>query len=303
MSTQDLVTPKEVNLRSDEVRKEIKDRFDAKPANDPSYIMYYMIDKNIPNNGTAKDDILRIVQFFNTLSFFESVNDALRDAYLEYNNLRLGFLTNGALFRAKKNGEEIEIDEKYNIHELSELYINNKDRYQEILVEIDNQLEGVVSTIEEVNTSEEKWYFWPGCEMKIPQSTTILMDTSVTKSKFVVTKKRRKSSDDATQIVMEEKPYQLEISLLGDNEFFYKENEDAEERKLKSGFFAINKSHPEFEEIDTQDFSEIDLVLKKGEEYEYTLYVPYNSPRLDVLTHMEIFNPDETVEEFIATCT
>jgi len=298
MSIQDLATPKEMILRSDEIRKEIKDKFDAKPTNDPSYVIYHMIDQYISDN-TTKGKILRITQFFNTLSYVESVNDALKDAYLEYNNLRYGFLTNGALFKTKKTGEIIEIDQKYNVNELSLL---SDEDYQKILNEIDAQLNSIGSAIGEVDKSKDKWYFWPGCEMKIPFSTTILLDTSVQKSKFVVTKKIEKSGD-ATQIVMEEKPYQLEISLLGDNEFYYKESEKSEERKLKSGFFSINRSKPEFEEGSSEDFSEIDLALKQGEKYEYTLYVPYNSPRLDILTHMEISSRDATVEEFIATCT
>ncbi|AXT60901.1 hypothetical protein D1816_11265 [Aquimarina sp. AD10] len=302
MSTQDLASPQEVNLRSDEIRKEIKDLFDAKPINDPSYIIYHMIDKHIPNEST-KDKILRITQFFNNLYFVESINNTIRDAYLDHNNLRLGFLTNGALFNTKRNKGKVEINEKYNIDELSKLYIENNTKYNDIITAISDQLDSIGDGIGETNISKEKWYFWPGCEMKMPANTTILMDTSVTKSKFVVTKKINESKDDATQIVMEENPYQLEVSLLGDNEFFYKESEDAEERKLKSGFFAINKSEPEFEGSHTGDFSEIDLALKKGEEYDYMLYVPYNSPRLDVLTHMKISNSDETVEEFIATCS
>ncbi|KZS39011.1 hypothetical protein AWE51_10615 [Aquimarina aggregata] len=301
MSTQDLMAEESIHLRLAKVRKEVKDRFDAKPLNDSSYIMYHMIDQNIPNDGTTKDDILRIVQFFNTLSFFESVNEALRDAYLEHNSLRLGFLTNGALFRTEKVGNKLEVKERYNIHELAKLPSNEYDR---ILSEIDEQLKNLSASAIENDKIEEKWYFWPGCEMKIPEETTILVDTSVQKSKFVVTKKKIKSTNDqATQIILEEKPYQLEVSLLGDNEFFYKENEEAKEQKLKAGFFAINRSEPEFEGVNADGFSEIDLVLKNGEEYDFTLYMPYNSPRFDVLTHLEISGKNGRVEEFVATTT
>ncbi len=298
MSTQDLTADKKVSQRADQIRKEIKDKFDAKPTNDASYIIYHMVDQHIPDD-TTKDKILRITQFFNTLSFVESVNDAIRDAYLEHNHLRYGFLTNGALFSTKKNGEKVEVDRKYNINELS--LLNDKE-YQSILDEIDVQLNNIGGTIGEVDKSLEKWYFWPGCEMKMPESTTILVDTSVQRSKFVVTNKLE-NSDEATQIVMEEKPYQLEVSLLGDNEFYYKENEKSDEQKLKPGFFSINRSKPEFENVVDSDFSEVDLALKKGEKYHYTLYVPYNSPRLDILTNMEISSTDDKVEEFIATCT
>lgn len=287
---------------TDTIRNQIKSMFDAKPTNDPSYIIYHMIDKFVPNNTSKKDKILRITQFFNNMYFVESINSTIRSAYLNNNNLRRGFLTNGALFYGRESNGQIEVDayRSYNIDDLSSL---GDDEYQKILNEIDEQLNNVGHNIKEVDASKEKWYFWPGCEMKIPENTTILLDTSVQKSKFVVTKKNNGSSQDTAQIVMEENPYQLEVSLLGDNEFFYKENENAEERKLAPGFFTINKSEPKFVEGSSEDFNEIDLALKKGEEYDYTLYVPYNTPRLDVLTDMKISNGEEKVEEFIATCS
>ena len=300
MSTQDATTEKSISTKMDQLRNEIKSKVDAKPANDPSYVMYHMIDTNIPNDGTPKDDILRIVQFFNTLSFFESINEGLREAYLEFNSLRLGFLTNGALFHTKMEDGKITVNENYNMHELSAL---SEDECARILSDIDTQLSTIGDSVVENHRDTEKWYFWPGCEMKVPESTTILVDTSVQKSKFVVTKKKIQSSDQATQIILEEKPYQLEVSLLGDNEFFYKESEKSEELKLKPGFFAINRSNPVYDRSGIEDFSEIDLVLKKGEEYSFTLYMPYNSPRFDVLTHMEISDTKGEVEEFIATCT
>ncbi|WP_025743945.1 hypothetical protein [Aquimarina pacifica] len=301
MSTENLTAEKSTGLSSDQVRSELKAKFDAKPTNDSSYVMYHMIDQNIPSDGTTKDDILRITQFFNALSFFESINLPLRDAYLEHNNLRYGFLSNGALFKSTNNGSGEQLSELYNMHELS---LQSEETYNRILSEIDAQLETVDGSLAN-DSSGEKWYFWPGCEMKMPESTTILVDTSIEKSKFVVTKKPANVSNEATQIILEEKSYQLEISLLGDNEFFYNETNNAEvtNAKLKPGFFAINKSEPEFEGMNASEFSEIDLTLNKGEEYDFTLYIPYNSPRFDLKTHLKIYDTENNLEEFVATTT
>ncbi len=302
MSTEDLTVQKPIASRSDEVRNELKAKFDAKPTNDSSYVMYHMIDQNIPSDGTTKDDILRITQFFNALSFFESINLPLRDAYLEHNNLRYGFLTNGALFKSTNTGDGEKLSELYNMDELS---VIGADAYSRILSEIDIQLEAVDGSLTSEGTTNEKWYFWPGCEMKMPKSTNILVDTSIEKSKFVVTKKPANTGNEATQIILEEKPYQLEVSLLGNNEFFYNEtnNEKLTGAKLKPGFFAINKSEPEFQGMTACEFNEVELTLKNGQEYDFTLYIPYNSPRFDLKTHLKIFDNKESLEEFVATTT
>jgi len=128
--------------------------------------------------------------------------------------------------------------------------------------------------------------------MKIPSKTNIILDTSIPKSKFVISKKV-KNLDNNQQIVLEEKPYQLELSVLMDTDFYYKKTE-TNKQKLNSGFFSINKSNDE--NYSTLDFSEIELELQNGEEYEYTLYMPYASPRLDVKTNMQIFNKDKKLK-------
>ncbi|KZS39010.1 hypothetical protein AWE51_10610 [Aquimarina aggregata] len=294
------------NLNLEElVRKEIKSLFDAQPNNDPLYQVYDAIDRAITSkfkvliNETdlIKIDILRITEFFNTFHFFESINDFVRDAYVNSNNLRHGFLTNGVLFRTEKtnNKDQIEFAVGYTITELTQLRSTKPELYKSIVNEVKSQLEGFIAT-----DSEEKWYFWPGCEMKIPKQTNIILDTSISKSKFVIVEKTD-SIEDKAQIVVEEKPYQLELSILMDTDFYYKKNEK-NKQKLKSGFFTINKA--DTENYASLDFSEIELELQKGEKkYEYTLYVPYASPRLDVKTNMKIFGADAIVEEFIATCT
>ncbi|WP_103071563.1 hypothetical protein [Aquimarina sediminis] len=310
MITEDLERPTTLEKSDMEktVRKEVKSLFDSYPKNDMIYQIYNTIDKNISlelsqsdsNNDSTKNSILRIVEFFNILHFFESINDFVRDAYLNHHNLRHGFLTDGVLLKTEKRNDQTRFVLGYTISELTQIHLENPELYKSIIIEIEDQLKGDV-----LDSAEDKWYFWPGCEMKIPSRTKVLLDTSISKSKFVVTKRVEKLSDEATQIVLEEKPYQLEVSLLGDNEFFYKDCNDPNQNnhKLKPGFFAINKSEPEFEGVSSNDFSEIELALNNGEEYEYTLYMPYNSPRFDVKTNMKIFNKDQGVEEFVATTT
>ncbi|WP_271767585.1 hypothetical protein [Aquimarina algiphila] len=304
MLTKELKTSavkKELDLR-EFVRNEVKSLFDMKPNNDPLYQVYDTIDKaisakfKIPDNkeDTTKIDILRIVEFFNTFHFFESINDFIRDAYVNYNHLRHGFLTNGVLLRTEKVEDELKVKNGYTIQELVKLHIEKPEMYKNILNEIKGELEGFI-----VTDSGEKWYFWPGCEMKIPARTNIVLDTSISKSKFVITEKTGDTNHNKSQIVIEEKPYQLELSILKDTDFFYKKT-DNDKQKLNPGFFNINKSSENYANL---DFSEIELELQKGEKYDYTLYIPYASPRLDVKTNMKIFNSDETVEEFIATCS
>lgn len=285
------------------VRNDIKSLFDTKPNNDPLYHVYDTIDKAISSKfkiyenkaDTTKIDILRIVEFFNTFHFFESINDFIRDAYLNYNHLRHGFLTTGVLLRTEKTGDQLKVETGYTIQELVKLHTEKPEVYKNILNEIKGELEGFITT-----DSGEKWYFWPGCEMKIPAKTNIILDTSISKSKFVITEKTNNTNSSKAQIVIEEKPYQLELSVLMDTDFFYKKTED-NKQKLSPGFFNINKS--DSESYTTLDFSEIELELYKGEQYEYTLYMPYASPRLDVKTNMKIFSTDKKVEEFIATCS
>ncbi len=308
MSTQHPISKNPTTLGIEKVRNEIKSKFDAKPFNDPMYLMYNTIDNNIPKNDSTKNDILRITQFFNTLSFFTSVHDFLDDAYLNYNNLRRGFLTNGALFKTTEKKGQLSVTENYNCDELHQLSKDNSKKYQEILTEIDIQLKAIEpSAVCDKCNHTKKWLFWPGSEMKIPHGTTILVDTSVDKSKFVLTKKEKPTSNEATQIVLEEKSYQLEISSLGDNELYYDDSDDKNaenQRKLESGFFSINKSGPQFKDDDSNGFYEIELALKNGQEYDYTLYVPYDTARYDIKTDMKIFGEKgEIVDEFIATCS
>ncbi|WP_103071564.1 hypothetical protein [Aquimarina sediminis] len=308
MVTEDLERP--ITLEKShleiKVRKEVKSLFDSYPKNDMIYQIYNTIDKNISlelsqsdsNNDSTKNSILRIVEFFNILHFFESINDFVRDAYLNHHNLRHGFLTDGVLLKTEKRNDQTRFVLGYTISELTQIHLENPELYNSIIIEIKDQLKRDV-----LDSAEDKWYFWPGCEMKIPSRTKVLLDTSISKSKFVVTKRVEKLSDEATQIVLEEKPYQLEVSMLGDNELFYKDDEKSKQ-KLNPGFFAINKSEPIFVgEGFESGFNQIDFELKNGQEYEYTLYVPYSSPRLDVKTHMKIYGTEEKVEEFIATCS
>ncbi|WP_062052672.1 hypothetical protein [Aquimarina longa] len=298
---------KEVLVKPTEelIRNQIKALFDD-GSNDPVYQAYSNIDKNISSDiltsehqiNTTRVTTLRISEFFNTLYFFESINDTIRDAYLNHHHLRRGLLTNGALFKTNKAKSAVSIG--YTMDELAVLAQKKPQLYQHILEELKTQL-----GVDETNCSEEEWYFWPGCEMKIPLKTTILLDTSVSKSKFVITKKvQRSNNTELSQIILEEKPYQLEVSLLGENDFLYDKKQSGNYQKLDPGFFTINTSEPSFNGINAKnDFKEVGLTLQKGETYEYTLYVPYSSPRFDIQTHLKIYNSDETVEEFIATCT
>ncbi|MCK8521166.1 hypothetical protein M0D21_06290 [Aquimarina sp. D1M17] len=285
------------------VRNDVKSLFDKKPNNDPLYQVYDTIDKVIASKFSdldtkeeeTKRDILRIVEFFNTFHFFESINDFIRDAYINYNHFRRGFLSNGVLLRTQLIDGQLKFNRGYTIPELVNIYNEQPKLYSSILNEIKGELEGFISI-----DSGEKWYFWPGCEMKIPISTNIVLDTSIAKSKFVISKKDNTSIHNNKQIVLEEKPYQLELSVLMDTDFFYKKTEN-NKQKLTPGFFTINKS--DSEQYKTLDFSEIELELQNGEKYDYTLYMPYSSPRLDVKTNMKIFDTNKKVEEFIATCS
>ncbi|WP_025743944.1 hypothetical protein [Aquimarina pacifica] len=302
---QKTVVSKKMNI-TDRVREEVKSLFDAHPNHDPLYQVYTTLDKNISlkhiatknEENTAKIDTLRIVEFFNTFYFFESIHDFIRDAYLHNNTLRHGFLTNGVLLRTEKNENKTQVAVGYTIPEFTKLRSERPELYKAILNEIKGELEGFIST-----DSGEKWYFWPGCEMKIPTNTNIILDTSISKSKFVITQKKENPGTQTTQIVLEEKPYQLEVSLLGDNEIFYTDNGSGNQ-KLAPGFFSLNKSESDINGTQSRvDFGKFELELHNGEQYEYTLYIPYDSPRSDMKTHLKIYADNEIVEEFIATCT
>ena len=273
------------------VRAEVKSLFDAKPDFDPLYNVYHAIDKAITQKfdhltdeaDMTQKEILRIVEFFNTFNFFESLHDFVRDMYISSNHFRHGFLTNGVLFRAELVEGKLAMEIGYTMTDLATLYAEKPALYRSILNEVQGELAEVIAT-----DAGEKWYFWPGCEMKIPMNTKILLDSEITKSKFIISEEKERQ-----QIVLKEKPYTVEISLLQNNELVYTsiDNEKIPDSDLVYAQQA---------EATNADFGKVTLELKNDKKYNYTLYVPYNSPRSDIKTQVKIFN-DNKVEEFVAT--
>jgi|GEM_PF-6537904 len=277
------------------VRQHIKSLFDNHPNNDPLYHIYHTIDQNLTpefiepqlKNGNTKTSILRIVEFFNTLHLFEAINDFVRDAYLNDTNLRHGFLTNGVLLKVEKKNDKMTIGVGYTINDLVHLHKERPELYKSIVNEITVQLEELTFN------KGEQWYFWPGCEMRIPRNTKILIDPSITKSKFVVTRKTKKNTEKNAEIILQEKSGQVDVSLRGQNKLSYKESSNSQQAKFKTAA----------QEFNFGDFSEIEFLIKNGDGYTYTLHVPYDSPRLDVKTHMKIHKSSSIVEEVAAACT
>ncbi|MDY8136452.1 hypothetical protein [Aquimarina sp. 2201CG5-10] len=325
---------KNLSLKKNEIRSIIKSIFDDHPKKDPIYALYHAIDQNIKpdklNSTKPKTDVLRIMEFFSSFNFFESSFDFIREGYLNNNNIRRGILTDGVLFKTENKADVTELVQGYTMDELSTM---TDEQRSVIIHSVKTQLD-----TESQDSDYHLWYFWPGCEMKIPANTRIALSNKVSEAKMLMFKKNIEKEFKNSEVILEEHIAGLDFLITGQNEFYqindretnlqinsYIKNNEIDkavtlvetQAKLRSGigFYTNNDLEPTYISTNSKDkptpfindTKVLDLALLNGEMYEYTLFVPYLAPVYDKNTIIKIFsshnNKPQVDETLIVTCT
>lgn len=258
---------------------------------------------------TAKQRVLRMVEAFDTLNNYLADDNRLCNLYLNDKDARRGFLTNGILIGYNPGGGE----SKSNKNEEQLKYFLPQDIKSLTIKEFHDLRRSIHQYLYEPHEPKvdsgngfqfQKWEFWAGCYMIIPEIVEIFLDPYSDKFKIMMTPnplkveptefKLESSVDsgkpfiqDSDQVMITEVPRGVRFCILGkpDIELDQGEVEKGKiilkgPRKLKNGFYTIETSglaNP------NTAFSKLVLDLKEAQKYQFQLWLPYPSPRFEVL--------------------
>ena len=299
----------------------LKNMFSHFKGLDPVYAIYDAIDElmqkkleRLKNESSSnKEHIeaniaqLKLVELFNAFNAIESTEKCIEDAYLNYEKLRRGVLTSGVLFKSDNTGNAVALNQEgqligYSINELEQLPWAD---FVTILNELLQQFEAIKSK-RKIHIGN-KWVFWPGCGMEIPEKMGIILDPDVVKTRMVARKKNGNQQYGAEQIIIDEKNYIVGFSVIGkEHKFFNVLNNGLQNDALKEGFFSINKRP--IDEVSNQSnetitINQVNLKLENAEQYDCVIHIPYNSSKFDIRTKTKfIFNGGHE-EQLIASTT
>ncbi|MEM6270155.1 MAG: hypothetical protein AAF998_12010 [Bacteroidota bacterium] len=248
----------------------------------------------------TKYKTIEMVELFHTMSMYFGKHDHVEILYLELAKARRAFLTDGILVLPSSTDTKCQTSR---ITGWQYRPFLTRANYEDDLNKCGLTHDGVKAKIQtwleknDTTGAMDNFYLWPGSKMIIPDYVEILICHYSKNFLFQAKVKDYDPKDEYPPklVVVSEVENAVRVVIEGVNsEFFVEEKPQKIAAEIKilngSGGAAGDKLNPGFYDIQLgglnyreDNFSKIVFRLNNREQYDYELWIPYLSPRYEVM--------------------